>query len=346
VRAVNPQRSKAMTTAHYRLTSDEFLAINSKLTNAQLRVYLHYKTLDPFGDRRIEICTKAIAETLGITQRSVQLALNKLSSMGLLVWEKAKSFVRRNVDRLGEMNFAAAKSVSSTRNVDRERQLELFLGADSTTPQSSSILFNLDQDQDDDFLNDFGDDNHDDSIEEEGGAQINDFGDDNHDDSIEEGGAQISVDEAIAEIRAALCDESRELCDESHELCDESDRDLLLSNETEQQQGIEDKGAAKTDLQLSTSDKANGIEGGDSFRRRVEDFILKKLGKSPKNRAAYFAKFSPASWQKWEMDYKASLVTPPPYKPYIPEKVEVAAPDSPVAQSAIAFIKSKLGIKS
>lgn len=298
------------TAAHYRLTSDEFLAINSQLTNAQLRVYLHYKTLDPFGDRRVEICTKAIAEALGITQRSVQLALNKLSSMGLLIWEKAKSFVRRNVDRVGEMKFATAKCRSSRRNVDRERQLELNLEAGSESSQSSSVLFNLDQDRDDDFL--------------KGGEDvINDV----HLDVLD--ADQISVDEAIAEIQKAMSDD---------------DQDLDLSNEDETEQSIDENQEPETDLQLSNEQPTNKGEG-DSFRRAVENFILKKLGKSPKNRAAYFASFSKASWQKWEMDYKASLVTPPPYKPYIPEKVEVAAPDSPVAQSAIAFIKQKLGMK-
>lgn len=288
-----PHRSRAMTTAaHYRLTSDEFLHINSQLTNAQLRVYLHYKTLDPFGDRRIEICTKAIAETLGITQRSVQLALNKLSSMGLLVWEKAKSFVRRNVDRLGEMSFAMTKSNSPRRNVDRERQLELSLEADSVTPQSSSILFNLDQDQDDEILDEEEEENFDHIV-----------------DSIEE---EISVEEAIAEIRSAIPNE-----------------DL----------GDDDEDKAETPEQS----KATG-EGGFT-RAAVEDFVLKSLNKSPKNRAAYFAKFSTASWKLWEKKYREAHAPRPAYKPYVPEKVEVASPDSPVAQSAIAMIKAKLGIK-
>lgn len=298
------------TAAHYRLTSDEFLTINSQLTNAQLRVYLHYKTLDPFGDRRVEICTKAIAETLGMAQRTVQLALRKLSSMGLIIWERSKSFIRRSCDRLSDLQIVKAITRSPKRSQDRERQLELNLGAGSESSQSSSVFINLDQDHDDDFLNDSGDVIHYDSIE----------------DSID--ADQISVDEAIAEVQAALC----------------ADEDLHLSNENETEQSIDENQEPETGLQLSKEQPTNKGEG-DSFRRAVENFILKKLGKSPKNRAAYFASFSKASWQKWEMDYKASLVTPPPYKPYIPEKVEVASPDSPVAQSAIAFIKQKLGMK-
>ncbi|MDX2255559.1 MAG: hypothetical protein NW214_08600 [Pseudanabaenaceae cyanobacterium bins.39] len=303
-----------MTHAHYRLTSDEFLTINSQLTNAQLRVYLHYKTLDPFGDRRVEICTKAIAETLGMTQRTVQLALNKLSSLGLLIWEKAKSFVRRSVDRLGDLQIAAAKSGSSRRSVDRERQLELCLDAGSEVSQSSSILFNLDHDQED-LQN----------------SEILET-------SIEEDGEEISVEDALAEIRSAIADNPQGDADYPH------DEDLLLNSEDDDSQEFEEILEPETDLQLST-EEAIATGDGRSFRRRVEDFVLKTLGKSPKNRAAYFAKFSKASWQKWEADYRASLISPAPYKPYVPEKVEVAAPDSPVAQSAIAFIKQKLGMK-
>ncbi|BBC24778.1 hypothetical protein [Pseudanabaena sp. ABRG5-3] len=302
-----------MTHAHYRLTSDEFLAINSQLTNAQLRVYLHYKTLDPFGDRRVEICTKAIAETLGMTQRTVQLALNKLASLGLLIWERAKSFVTRNVDRLGEMRIAMAKSRSPRRNEDRERQLELNLEADSTTSHTSSNLFKLDQE-----------------LEQENFGGIEDNN-------------EISVDEAIAEIRKAFEDNPQAIEDNPQ------DEDLLLSNEDEEPQDFEEILEPKTDLQLSTVGNANGTSEGKPTRAAVEEFILKTLNKSfpsASRRAAYFAKFDAKSWKKWETDYKASLMPKAPYKPYVPEKVEVASPNSPVAQSAIAQIRAKLGIKS
>ncbi len=316
-----PHRSRAMTTAaHYRLTSDGFLSINSQLTNAQLRVYMYYKTLDPFGDRKIEIRTEAIAEILGFTQRTVQLALNKLSSMGMIIWEKSKSFVTRSTDRLDEMKIAKAKSRSSRRSVDRERQLELNLEADSTTSHTSSSLFKLDQlDRDDEILNN---------------EQDEDFG------SIEDNN-EISVEDAIAEIRKALDDNPQATADNPH------DEDLHLSNDYEQPQDFEEILEQKTDLQLSTVGNANGIADGKPSRAAVEEFVLKTLNKSfpsAARRAAYFAKFDSKSWKKWETDYKASLIPQAPYKPYLPEKVEVAAPD--FALRAIAQIKAKLGVKS
>jgi predicted transcriptional regulator len=300
------------TAAHYRLTSDEFLNINSKLSDAQLRVYLYYKTQDPFGDRKVEVCTKAIAEILDIKQRTVQRALNKLCYLGLLIWEKAKSFVRRSVDRLGDLQIAQAIVGSPKRSEDRERQLELNLEADSGTSQSSSILFNLDHD-----------------LEQENFESIEDKN-------------EISVEEAIAEIRKAFEDNPQAIADNPR------NEDLLLSNEDEERQDFEEISEPKTDLQLRTVGNANSSSEGKPSRAAVEQFVLKTLNKtftSAAQRAAYFSKFDSKSWKKWETQLKASLIPQAPYKAYLPEKVEVAPPDSPVALSAIAQIKAKLGIK-
>ena len=84
---------------------------------------------------------------------------------------------------------------------------------------------------------------------------------------------------------------------------------------------------------------------GDSLRRALEDFILKSMSFSPRDRIAYFAKFTAADWEKWEVKFK------PPTLPifvsniFVPEVVEIADPDSPKVQEAIAKIKTALGIK-
>jgi hypothetical protein len=85
---------------------------------------------------------------------------------------------------------------------------------------------------------------------------------------------------------------------------------------------------------------------GDLFRGRVENFILKSLKFSPRDRTAYFSRFTPENWQDWEAKYKATLTQPSSmYKPFVPEQVEVASPDSPTVQDAIAEIRKSLGIK-
>lgn len=86
---------------------------------------------------------------------------------------------------------------------------------------------------------------------------------------------------------------------------------------------------------------------GDSFRRRVEDFVLKSRNFAPRDRIAYFSRFSTDNWHEWEAKYKATLTQPSSmYKPFVPEKVEVASPDSPTVQATIAEIRKSLGIKT
>lgn len=85
---------------------------------------------------------------------------------------------------------------------------------------------------------------------------------------------------------------------------------------------------------------------GDLFRRRVEDFILKEMKFSPRDRTAYFSKFSPQHWQDWESKYKAQFSpSPMAHKVFIPEIVEVAPPDSEAVKDALAQIRKSLGIK-
>ncbi len=75
-------------------------------------------------------------------------------------------------------------------------------------------------------------------------------------------------------------------------------------------------------------------------------YILKSLRFSPRDRTAYFSRFTPENWQDWEAKYKATLTQPSSmYKPFVPEQVEVASPDSPTVQDAIAEIRKSLGIK-
>jgi hypothetical protein len=93
------------------------------------------------------------------------------------------------------------------------------------------------------------------------------------------------------------------------------------------------------------TDSATPIDA-DLFRGRVEDFILKSLKFSPRDRTAYFSRFTPENWQDWEAKYKATLTQPcSMYRTFTPEKVEVADPNSPEVQKAIAEIRESLRIK-
>lgn len=68
----------------YPLQHEEFLQLSAQLKDAQLRVYLYLVTLEPFGDREIEIDTAIIAERLGMVRRTIQRALRRLEELELL----------------------------------------------------------------------------------------------------------------------------------------------------------------------------------------------------------------------------------------------------------------------
>jgi hypothetical protein len=151
-----------MTQAHYRLTAEEFLTLNSKLTNAELRVYLYLKTVDPFGDRKVEISTSVIADALGIVVRTVQRALKRLSSddLKLIVWEKVKSMcqvfkkltgdtsaaettpVTRQEDRPDDTSAAETTPVSPERHQCRQQVVKPKPKGKSGTPQTIQTLSN------------------------------------------------------------------------------------------------------------------------------------------------------------------------------------------------------------
>ena len=72
---------------------------------------------------------------------------------------------------------------------------------------------------------------------------------------------------------------------------------------------------------------------GDSPRRGLEDFILKSLQVSPRDRAAYFSRFTKADFEKWKAKFKPP-VSPPPPPLFVPEIVEVCDPEIAIANLA------------
>ena len=292
-----------MSEKHLRLTHDEFLAINDQLTEAELRVYLYLRTLDPFGDRKLTIDTSVISEQIGLVRRTVQKCLKSLESKKLIDWEVVVSKIsthsanvgspserriaKRTQDRQGERRIAKANVGSPRRTQDRQQPLEVNEGNDSKTPHPSSSFINLSQsDQDDVFLN-------------------------------------------FENTEAALwAPNLTPIAQASPQQIDDSSPDCI------------------DDLANMPTDSTTPIDG-NLFRHRVEDFVLKSLKFSPRDRTAYFSRFTPENWQDWEAKYKATLTQASSmYQAFVPEQVEVASPDSPAVQDAIAEIRKSLRIKT
>jgi hypothetical protein len=120
---------------HYRVTHEEWCWMFKNLTESEKGVLYYLRTLDPFGDRYQEIGTREIADTLGISQRSVQRAVLKLANLELIDLRitRFKFKVRSRhqcPDR--DTDVATATSVSPERTPCRDRPPEPFQGKGST----------------------------------------------------------------------------------------------------------------------------------------------------------------------------------------------------------------------
>ncbi|PSB00836.1 helix-turn-helix domain-containing protein [Merismopedia glauca] len=68
----------------YPLQNAEWVELSQKLNHSELRVLYYLRTLDPFGDKFREASTKALAQSLQISQRTVQRAVLKLAQLELI----------------------------------------------------------------------------------------------------------------------------------------------------------------------------------------------------------------------------------------------------------------------
>jgi hypothetical protein len=284
-----------MSEKHLRITTEEVVAL-PELTYAELKLYLYLRTLDPFGDRKLEIETAVLSEQLGFSRRTIQRSLHTLNESDLIDWQVIKSKIttktatslspsdkvvaKRQNRRLSDKVVAEASGMSPKRQECREQSLEVNQGNDSRTLHTSSSSFNLSHSDRSDEFSFFLNANTENS------------------------------DEAIATLQANL--DHGENCDLNH---DKQADDI------------------KTPVKV-----INPIEG-DSTRRQLEDFILNSLQVSPRDRTAYFSRFTAADWEKWEAKFKPP-VSPPAPPLFVPEVVEVAPPE--IALENIAKIREML----
>ncbi|MGI0494288.1 MarR family transcriptional regulator [Alkalinema pantanalense CENA528] len=81
---------------HYRLTSEEWLAVSNDLRFAEIKVLYYLRTLDPFGDRHLDLRVIDIADALGMSKGTVSKALQVLSDKEYIDLELVTVRVRLN----------------------------------------------------------------------------------------------------------------------------------------------------------------------------------------------------------------------------------------------------------
>ncbi len=78
----------------YPLQNEEWLKVWSELKPAEVRVLYYLRTLDPFGEKEIELGVSAIALRLGMAKSTVSKALKALNAKGWIDLELMKVKVK------------------------------------------------------------------------------------------------------------------------------------------------------------------------------------------------------------------------------------------------------------
>jgi DNA-binding MarR family transcriptional regulator len=105
----------------YPLQHEEWLELSKKLTHSELRILYYLRTIEPFGENFKEASTKAIADDLEVSQRTVQRAVLRLAELELIDLEITKFKFRVRSQHatptsLGDTHVATASPMSPSRH--------------------------------------------------------------------------------------------------------------------------------------------------------------------------------------------------------------------------------------
>ena len=112
----------------YPLQNEEWLKACQELKPSELKLLYHLRTLDPFGDRNVELGVTALALLLGMSKSTVSEGLKALSQKGWIDLELIKVKVRLKTVRSSEhcspqrTRFAPANPSSPQRTPVRSSE--------------------------------------------------------------------------------------------------------------------------------------------------------------------------------------------------------------------------------
>jgi predicted transcriptional regulator len=306
-----------MSKTFYQLEADEWLFACNELKPAELKVLYRLRTLDPFGKHPLKFKVTELAKELNLNKGTVSRAVQVLSEKGYISLEIVEAIATLTTKGRG---LSVDNAVVSTQQTQIRKvvctQHERSLHNMSDRYTTSMIATQ-------------------------------------HDDLQTQSGLRTDLSYISLDQKDYL-DQDQE--DDFSNFSDSENTEGNLQGLTAIAQIAIQVSKPDTEIEpVETSEASNkkrlpdiseiAIEG-DSFRRRVEDFILKEMKFSPRDRTAYFSKFTAQHWQDWESKYKAQFSpSPVAHKIFIPEIVEVAPPDSEAVKDALAQIRKSLGIK-
>jgi hypothetical protein len=273
-------RSKEMA-RFYPLEHEEWLQVSKDLNLSELNVLYYIRTLDPYGNG-IKVSANAIALKLGINRSTSSRALKSLDAKGYIDLE----IVMANVSIKGKGLLHTRNDVAPTQQEEvlhpcndvapTQHALhpcnELCADATSCASMQHSMAETIDMTEScDPKISKI-------SLDQLERSDQDDFLNfENSEAALSAAeNSEISLDEAISEIQEAI---SKKL--------------------------VPDEIA----IDVKTPEEPITPIDGQFSRAAVETFVLKNLKSRPRDRKAYFAKFKPADWQKWELELRASVST-------------------------------------
>ncbi|MEM8780326.1 MAG: helix-turn-helix domain-containing protein [Cyanobacteria bacterium P01_G01_bin.49] len=119
----------------FKLTANGWIELYTKLTKSELGLLYYIRSLDPFGDREIEISTSEISKQLQISVRTVQRALASLKDKGLIV----SKYVRTRVggSKVPPSNDLVMEATSTDTSAT-QRDINTTQNVVEATPMSHS----------------------------------------------------------------------------------------------------------------------------------------------------------------------------------------------------------------
>ena len=282
----------------YQLEPDEWLVVCKELKPAELKILYRLRTLDPFGQHPIKFRVIDLAKDLDMNKGTVSRAVQRLADLGYINLEivEAIATLTTKSKRLSTDNLVVSTQPHS-ENIRLSTDNQVVYRQPSCVQTTSAIA--------------------------------------TQPDTLQSGSGHVTV---FSKISLDQLEGSRS---------DRSDDFLFFKNANSENSQVaiasEDPkidDAQKCDLNHVEQDEhikspvkvINPIDG-DSPRRGLEDFILKSLQVSPRDRAAYFSRFTKADFEKWKAKFKPP-VSPPPPPLFVPEIVEVCDPEIAIANLA------------
>ena len=126
---------------HYRLTNEEWVQAVRTLTESQKDVLFYLRTLDPFGDRELDIGVRELGRILDYSHSAISRALTALKAKGYIDLEMIRVRVKikdscKDKESLHQSTSGAPTHHSHRKSTDRTTKTPLEIATHHSQPEA------------------------------------------------------------------------------------------------------------------------------------------------------------------------------------------------------------------